>query len=165
MLTYQRFDNDHQLNISSKVQGCLAQCTGHRLPTRAVLHQIRHRGVSPCGVPYAAVKVIDPAGQLHHALASEQHFGDLRGLEALEGQEVNLRDTGHGLQVLPPPQDASTGVDEPPIPAGNPHADSGQSPNPQRQAVSSASLEEVVSTVARMSRDLNLPTACWIHLP
>ena len=97
MVAHRRFEHHNHLNISSRLQPCVAQCSGHQLPTRAVLHQIRHRGVSLFGEAYAELKVIDPSGQQHRALATEQHFGDLGKLEGLEGQEVGLRPILHGL--------------------------------------------------------------------
>jgi hypothetical protein len=164
MVTHRPFDDQGHLNISSRLQRCIAQCSVHRLPTRAVLHQIRHRGVSPFGMPYAEVKVIDPSGQQHHALATEQHFGDLAQLEKWAGQEIGLKSTRHGLEVLAPGQEPASDQ-----PSGGSSrdvdSDAPEMPAFQQSLARSASLEEVVSTVARISRELKLPTACWIHLP
>lgn len=121
--------------------------------------------MSPFGEAYAEVKVIDPSGQQHRALATEQHFGDLEKLEALAGQEVGLRPTLHGLQVLPPGETSAMAGDRSQASGGDDDPDVAEGLMPQGGGSSRASLEEVVSTVARISRDLNLPTACWIHLP
>lgn len=153
-----------------------------QLPTRCLLHQILYRNVSPYGVPYAVTVVIDPAGKTHTALACSKRFGDLDQLSGLEGHEVNLLVTSNGLQLMPlaeqpvsgQPQTAdgpadhhreghSLGMDfhSPFFPPDGISAE----PSAAQESSTTCKLKDLAMTVAKLARDLKLPTAMWIHFP
>lgn len=155
MVSHHPRNNQARLNISSRQQRHSRSARRHPFPKRALLHRILHRGVSPDGVPYAVVKLIDPAGRHHRALACERWFGDLQQLEVLEGREVSLLSTRNGLQVLPPDQQVIT----PDLSLDQLGVSNGE------RATQSAVLSEVVSAVAQVAKGLELPTAVWIHIP
>lgn len=149
------------------------------LPTRCLLHQVLYQRTSPYGDPYAVTLMIDAAGNMHTALACSKRFGDLRKLSELEGREVNLLQTPNGLQLRPWAEQASEDIDDcietccsspskegdgPPDPllAADDRPAGSTAPN----AVQAASaLTDLATTVAKLARDLNLPTAMWIHFP
>ncbi|MEY3929822.1 MAG: hypothetical protein RLZZ516_1532 [Cyanobacteriota bacterium] len=151
-------------------------------PTSGVLHRIEWHGTSPYGVPYAVVTILDAANETHRALACSRRFGDLSLLVQFEGLSVNLLDTGNGLQLKPftdqiPPElqlkeDAGLDPDQGAACVGpNEMDDLNHVTGTTFDAVDSAAetpvskLQEVAATVARLARDLRLPTCMWIHIP
>jgi hypothetical protein len=152
------------------------------LPSTGVLHQINWYGTSSYGVPFAVVSIIDAANNIHRALASSRRFGDLSRLSEFVGWRVNLVATPNGLQLKPiadqisPEQQLEEdghleGMDEhvgPPVDAAS-HihvgAASYEAVDPAAEAISVDKLQEVAATVAKLARDLRLPTCMWIHLP
>jgi hypothetical protein len=148
-------------------------------PTRCLLHQVLYQRTSPYGDPYAVALMIDPAGNTHTALACSKLFGDLDKLSELEGQEVNLLHTRSGLKLRPWAEqsiEASDGCDE--TCCSSPSMEFDGLPDPlfaeeDPPASSTASstgsaasaLTDLATTVAKLARDLKLPTAMWIHLP
>lgn len=149
------------------------------LPTRCLLHQVLYQRTSPYGDPYAVALMIDPAGNTHTALACSKLFGDLDKLSELEGQEVNLLHTRSGLKLRPWAEqsiEASDGCDE--TCCSSPSMEPGELPDPlfaeedplaSSTAASTGSaasaLTDLATTVAKLARDLKLPTAMWIHFP
>ena len=148
-------------------------------PTRCLLHQVLYQRTSPYGDPYAVALMIDPAGNTHTALACSKLFGDLDKLSELEGQEVNLLHTRSGLKLKPlaeqsieasdgceetccssPPRELD-GLSDPLFAEEDPPASSTAS------SIGSAAsaFTDLATTVAKLARDLKLPTAMWIHLP
>ena len=151
-------------------------------PSTGILHQINWYGTSPYGVPFAVVSIIDAANNLHRALACSRRFGDLSRLSEFEGLRVNLVATPNGLQLKPiadqiPPEqqlqeDAQLeAVDEhgvAPLDAANSIHVIGASldaADPAAETIPLNRLQEVAATVAKLARDLRLPTCMWIHLP
>jgi hypothetical protein len=148
-------------------------------PTRCLLHQVLYQRTSPYGDPYAVALMIDPAGNTHTALACSKLFGDLDKLSELEGQEVNLLHTRSGLKLRPWAEqsiEASDGCDEtccsspPRVLDGlsDPLFETDDPPaNSTVPTTGSAhsSLTDLATTVAKLARDLKLPTAMWIHFP
>jgi hypothetical protein len=148
------------------------------LPTRCLLHQVLYQRTSPYGDPYAVTLMIDAAGNMHKALACSKRFGDLRKLSELEGREVNLLRTPSGLQFRPWAEQISEASDdciEPrcsspskeddeadPLLAADDRPVGITAPNTGPAA---CVLTELATTVAKLSKDLKLPTAMWIHLP
>jgi hypothetical protein len=152
------------------------------LPSTGVLHQINWYGTSPYGVPFAVVSIIDAANNLHRALACSRRFGDLSSLTEFEGLRVNLVATPNGLQLKPiacqiPPQQQleEDGQQEvlyehvaAPVDAASQihvFATSFDAVDPTAETIPLNRLQEVAATVAKLARDLRLPTCMWIHLP
>ena len=149
------------------------------LPTRCLLHQVLYQRISPYGDPYAVALMIDPAGNTHTALACSKFFGDLDRLTELEGHEVNLLQTRNGLKLRPWAEqsiEASDSCDE--TCCASPSMELGELPDPlfaeedppaSSRAASTSSaasaFTDLATTVAKLSKDLKLPTAMWIHLP
>lgn len=149
------------------------------LPTRCLLHQVLYQRTSPYGDPYAVALMIDPAGNTHTALACSKLFGDLDKLSELEGREVNLLHTRTGLKLKPWAEqsiEASDSCDE--TCCSSPSVEPGELPDPlfaeedppaSSTAASTGSaasaFTDLATTVAKLARDLKLPTAMWIHLP
>jgi hypothetical protein len=149
------------------------------LPTRCLLHQVLYQRTSPYGDPYAVALMIDPAGNTHTALACSKLFGDLDKLSELEGQEVNLLHTRSGLKLKPwaeqsieasdgceetccssPPRELD-GLSDPLFAEEDPPASSTASST----GSAASALTDLATTVAKLARDLKLPTAMWIHFP
>ena len=149
------------------------------LPTRCLLHQVLYQRTSPYGDPYAVALMIDPAGNTHTALACSKLFGDLDKLSELEGQEVNLLHTRSGLKLRPwaeqsieasdgceetccssPPRELD-GLSDPLFAEEDPPASSTASST----GSAASALTDLATTVAKLARDLKLPTAMWIHFP
>jgi hypothetical protein len=152
------------------------------LPSTGVLHQINWYGTSPYGVPFAVVSIIDAANNLHRALACSRRFGDLSCLSEFEGLRVNLVATPNGLQLKPiacqiPPQqqleedgrqDVLYEHGAAPVDAASQIHVLGTSfdtVDPTAETIPLNRLQEVAATVAKLARDLRLPTCMWIHLP
>ncbi len=153
------------------------------LPTAGILHQINWHGTSPYGVPFAVVSIIDAANNLHRALVCSRRFGDLSRLSEFEGLRVNLVATPHGLQLksiaeqIPPEQQLEEdghleamdehGGDAPVDAANQIHVlgTSLDAVDPTAETIPLNKLQEVAATVAKLARDLRLPTCMWIHLP
>jgi hypothetical protein len=152
------------------------------LPSTGVLHQINWHGTSPYGVPFAVVSIIDAANNLHRALACSRRFGDLSRLSEFEGLRVNLVATPNGLQLksiadqIPPEQqleedgrlEAMHEHGDAPVDAANQIHVLGTSldaVDPTAETIPLNKLQEVAATVAKLARDLRLPTCMWIHLP
>jgi hypothetical protein len=149
------------------------------LPTRCLLHQVLYHGISPYGDPFAVLQMIDAAGINRRALACSKIFGDLDKLSELEGQEVNLLQTPNGLKLRPWAEqsiEASDSCDE--TCCSSPSMEAGELPDPlfaeedppaSSTAASTGSaasaFTDLATTVAKLARDLKLPTAMWIHLP
>ena len=148
-------------------------------PTRCLLHQVLYQRTSPYGDPYAVALMIDPAGNTHTALACSKLFGDLDKLSELEGQEVNLLHTRSGLKLKPwaeqsieasdgceetccssPPRELD-GLSDPLFAEEDPPASSTASST----GSAASALTDLATTVAKLARDLKLPTAMWIHFP
>jgi hypothetical protein len=149
------------------------------LPSRCLLHQVLYQRTSPYGDPYAVALMIDPAGNTHTALACSKLFGDLDKLSELEGREVNLLHTRSGLKLRPwaeqsietsdgceetccssPPRELD-GLSDPLFAEEDPPASSTASST----GSAASALTDLATTVAKLARDLKLPTAMWIHLP
>jgi hypothetical protein len=149
------------------------------LPTRCLLHQVLYQRTSPYGDPYAVALMIDPAGNTHTALACSKLFGDLDKLSELEGREVNLLQTRTGLKLRPwaeqaieasdgceetccssPPRELD-GLSDPLFAEEDPPASSTASST----GSAASALTDLATTVAKLARDLKLPTAMWIHFP
>jgi len=149
------------------------------LPTRCLLHQVLYQRTSPYGDPYAVALMIDSAGNTHKALACSKLFGDLDKLSELEGQEVNLLHTRSGLKLKPwaeqsieasdgceetccssPPRELD-GLSDPLFAEEDPPASSTASST----GSAASALTDLATTVAKLARDLKLPTAMWIHFP
>jgi hypothetical protein len=149
------------------------------LPTRCLLHQVLYQRTSPYGDPYAVALMIDSAGNTHKALACSKLFGDLDKLSELEGQEVNLLHTRSGLKLRPWAEqsiEASDGCDETCCSSPPRELDGLSDPlfaeeDPPASSTASSTgsaasaLTDLATTVAKLARDLKLPTAMWIHLP
>jgi hypothetical protein len=149
------------------------------LPTRCLLHQVLYRGISPYGDPYAVLHMIDAAGITRRALACSKLFGDLDKLSELEGQEVNLLHTRSGLKLRPWAEqsiEASNGCDETCCSSPPRELDGLSDPlfaeeDPPASSTASSTgsaasaLTDLATTVAKLARDLKLPTAMWIHFP
>ena len=149
------------------------------LPTRCLLHQVLYQRTSPYGDPYAVTLMIDAAGNMHTALACSKRFGDLRKLSELEGREVNLLRTPNGLQLRPWAEQISEASDdciEPRCPSPSKEGDEVADPllaaddRPAGSTAASTSsaasaFTDLATTVAKLSKDLKLATAMWIHLP
>lgn len=148
-------------------------------PTRCLLHQVLYQRTSPYGDPYAVALMIDSAGNTHKALACSKLFGDLDKLSELEGQEVNLLHTRSGLKLRPwaeqsieasdgceetccssPPRELD-GLSDPLFAEEDPPASSTASST----GSAASALTDLATTVAKLARDLKLPTAMWIHFP
>ena len=151
-------------------------------PSTGILHQIKWHGKSPSGVPFAVVSIIDEANNLHRALACSLRFGDLQHLSEFEGLRVNLVATPNGLQLKPiadqiPPEqqlqedahlEAMDKQGVTPLDAANSIHVMGASfdaADPAAETIRLNRLQEVAATVAKLARDLRLPTCMWIHLP
>jgi hypothetical protein len=149
------------------------------LPTRCLLHQVLYQRTSPYGDPYAVALMIDSAGNTHKALACSKLFGDLDKLSELEGREVNLLHTRSGLKLRPwaeqsietsdgceetccssPPRELD-GLSDPLFAEEDPPASSTASST----GSAASALTDLANTVAKLARDLKLPTAMWIHFP
>ena len=149
------------------------------LPTRCLLHQVLYQRTSPYGDPYAVALMIDSAGNTHKALACSKLFGDLDKLSELEGREVNLLQTRTGLKLRPwaeqaieasdgceetccssPPRELD-GLSDPLFAEEDPPASSTASST----GSAASALTDLATTVAKLARDLKLPTAMWIHFP
>ena len=152
------------------------------LPSTGVLHQINWYGTSPYGVPFAVVSIIDAANNLHRALACSRRFGDLSCLSEFEGLRVNLVATPNGLQLksiacqIPPLQQLEEdGQQEVLYEYGDAPVDAASqihvfgtsfgAVDPTVETIPLNRLQEVAATVAKLARDLRLPTCMWIHLP
>jgi hypothetical protein len=149
------------------------------LPTRCLLHQVLYHGISPYGDPFAVLQMIDAAGINRRALACSKIFGDLDRLTELEGHEVNLLQTPNGLKLRPWAEqsiEASDSCDE--TCCSSPSVEPGELPDPlfaeedppaSSTAASTGSaasaFTDLATTVAKLARDLKLPTAMWIHFP
>jgi hypothetical protein len=149
------------------------------LPTRCLLHQVLYHGISPYGDPFAVLQMIDAAGINRRALACSKIFGDLDRLTELEGHEVNLLQTPNGLKLRPWAEqsiEASDSCDE--TCCSSPSMEAGELPDPlfaeedppaSSTAASTGSaasaFTDLATTVAKLARDLKLPTAMWIHFP
>ena len=148
-------------------------------PTRCLLHQVLYQRTSPYGDPYAVALMIDPAGNTHTALACSKLFGDLDKLSELEGQEVNLLHTRSGLKLRPwaeqsieasdgceetccssPPRELD-GLSDPLFAEEDPPASS----TAASTSSAASAFTDLATTVAKLARDLKIPTAMWIHLP
>ena len=116
------------------------------------------------------------------ALACSRRFGDLSCLSEFEGLRVNLVATPNGRQLKPiacqiPPQqqleeDGQQEVlydhGDAPVDAASQIHDLGTSfdaVDPTAETIPLNRLQEVAATVAKLARDLRLPTCMWIHLP
>jgi len=148
------------------------------LPIRCLLHQVLYHGISPYGDPYAVLQMIDAAGINRRALACSKIFGDLDRLTELEGHEVNLLQTRNGLKLRPWAEqsiEASDSCDE--TCCASPSMELGELPDPlfaeedppaSNRAASTSSaasaFTDLATTVAKLSKDLKLATAMWIHL-
>ena len=148
-------------------------------PTRCLLHQVLYQSTSPYGDPYAVTLMIDAAGNTHTALACSKHFGDLEKLRELEGREVNvlsirgvlqlkpwaeqslLEENEDGTSGQPDSSFSFDGLPDPRISAGMSTA----STSSAAEGSCGAAIQELATTVAHLARDLQLPTAMWIHLP
>ena len=149
------------------------------LPTRCLLHQVLYQRTSPYGVPYAVTLMIDPAGNTHTALACSKLFGDLDKLSELEGHEVNLLQTRSGLKLRPWAEqtiETSDSCDETCCSSSSMEFDGLPDPlfaeeDPPASSTASSTgsaasaLTDLATTVAKLARDLKLPTAMWIHFP
>jgi hypothetical protein len=151
-------------------------------PTRCLLHKVEAFGVSATGDPYADVTLIHPQGKTLSAQAFSSCFGDLNQLHAFEGGEVNVQATPTGLQLRP--------IAEQVIPDPDDSVDSGRDqglledrsvldpdsvffssetdlfgPPSSMGTCTKPTIQEVAATVARLARELELPTVMWVHLP
>jgi len=155
------------------------------LPTTGVLHHIKWQGTSPYGIPFAVVTIIDAANDIHPALACSRRFGDLSRLSEFEGFRVNLVATRNGLQLKPiadqiPPEqqlgedgilDVIGAMQEYDVAWVDEDSQihmvgtSANAANPATESLPFSKLQEVATTVAKLARDLKLPTAMWIHFP
>ena len=148
-------------------------------PTRCLLHQVLYQRTSPYGDPYAVALMIDPAGNTHTALACSKLFGDLDKLSELEGHEVNLLQTRSGLKLRPWAEqtiETSDSCDETCCSSSSMEFDGLPDPlfaeeDPPASSTASSTgsaasaLTDLATTVAKLARDLKLPTAMWIHFP
>jgi hypothetical protein len=151
-------------------------------PARAYLHKVEAYGVSAGGEPYADVALILPQGGCIRAQAYSSCFGDLNLLSDLVGTEVNLQRSPTGLQLKPIAEQARSDL-EVCFDQGRDQAlaadglgrdfDSAFFPSEADPADTTVSpdcctipiMQELAATVARLARDLSLPTVMWVHLP
>lgn len=152
--------------------------------TRSRLDTVLYTRESPSGTPFAVGLATDTEGRRHTVLAAGEEI-DPDHFRLLEGQDLSLRVTEHGVRVRPiaeqPPavqdhliamlergegQLASAApiphIETEPPPEGRddpPVARHGEHGTPLPR------LAELAVTVARQAAELGLPTAMWVHLP
>lgn len=150
--------------------------------TLSRLERVLYTRDSPLGDPYAVALATSSDGKEHTVLACSKKI-NLDYLRLLEGMDLALQMTENGPQVKPlsqqPPEvqehlfaalEAGEGhrasknmIPHLEKPAPVVHND-GDADNSQR-AKKMPDLNELAINIAKLSHELGLPTAMWIHIP